>query len=493
MGFGLLLLASVGTENEYFNLNPSITFFKSIYRNNINISNEILPQYFKSSPNFGRRLSAKIAKNSDMIKDITIFFELPDIQPSQHSSLPDNIKKFAWCDKIGFAMIKYVDLEIGGILISRHYGDWLNIAYETQYSNDEGWDKNVGRNVTILTDYSNGKASYKLYIPLSFFFNEADIDIGFPLIAISKQDIEIHVELNDFDTCYKQTPTNYFEINSYICLYQKDEIIRQNVDGAKSAGVFVYFDIYTKRVYYNKLFNDFQIPITSSTKYNILGDKSGFYCQPAINTIVVTDEDYFPTSYPALKDAYILVNYVYLDSEERWYFENNELQYVIPLVSNVLTKDVTSINTNYNLKLVNPHKVLYWRAQLNSNLDINDNFNYTSLPYTESEEPLIQTNKLLINSIARTEIYNNEYYDHLQPYINNLYSTQGIYMFSFGFNPLDYTPQGTMNFSRVDDAIIQMQLNKLVNYTNNINIKAYGIYYNLLVIKNGNSSMKFYL
>ena len=66
-------------------------------------------------------------------------------------------------------------------------------------------------------------------------------------------------------------------------------------------------------------------------------------------------------------------------------------------------------------------------------------------------------------------------------------------MFSFGFNPLDYNPQGTMNFSMVDDAIIQLNLNKLVNYTNSINVRAYGIYYNILVIKHGNSSMKFYL
>ncbi len=50
-----------------------------------------------------------------------------------------------------------------------------------------------------------------------------------------------------------------------------------------------------------------------------------------------------------------------------------------------------------------------------------------------------------------------------------------------------------MNFSMVDNSIIQMNLNKLVNYTNNINVRAYGIYYNILVIKNGNSSMKFYL
>jgi hypothetical protein len=286
-----------------------------------------------------------------MIKDITVYFELPDIQSSFHSTLPDDTKKFAWANKIGFAMIKYIDLEIGGVLISRHYGDWLNIQYETKWNDDEGWNKNIGNNVKLLIDYSSGKSSYKLYIPLSFFFNE----IGFPLISISKQDIEIHVELNDFTQCYKQTPTHYFQIDSYICLYKKDELILQNVDGTKSGGNFVYFDINTKRVYYNKLFNDFLIPTNTNNniKYNIIGQTSGFYTQPKIGTIIIKDEDYFPSAYPALKDAYILVNYIYLDSDERWYFLNNELQYVVPLVSNVLEKDITGVNSNYNLNFQN--------------------------------------------------------------------------------------------------------------------------------------------
>ena len=492
-GLGKVILVSVGKENVYFNYSPSITYFKKVYKECcINISNEILPQYFKSSPNFGRRLSTKIAKNSDLIKDITVYFELPDIQSSQHSSLPTNTKKFAWTNKIAFAMIKYIDIEIGGILVSRHYGDWLNIQYELTKSNNEGWDNNIGKNVKVLTDYTNGKASYKLYVPLSFFFNN-EVDIGFPLISISKQEIEIHVELNDFDQCYKETPTHYFEIDDYICLFIKDEIIKQNVDGVKSGGQFVYFDINTKRVYYNKLYNDFLVNSTSNTKYNITGEQSGFSVQPTINSIVVSDENYFPSAYPALKDAYVLVNYVYLDDNERFYFMNKELEYVVPLVSNVLDKTITSINSNYMLKLVNPHKILYWRAQLNSNLEINDVFNYSSLPLTDNEEPLIQSNKLLINSIARNEVYNNEFYEKLQPYLNSTYSTKNIYMFSFGFNPLEYNPSGTMNFSMIDESVIQMNLNKVVNYTNSINVRAYGIYYNIMVIKNGNSSMKYYL
>jgi hypothetical protein len=66
-------------------------------------------------------------------------------------------------------------------------------------------------------------------------------------------------------------------------------------------------------------------------------------------------------------------------------------------------------------------------------------------------------------------------------------------MFSFGFKPLEFNPHGTMNFSMVDDSTIQMTLNNLVNYNNSINVRAYGLYYNILIIKNGNCAMKFYL
>ena len=37
----------------------------------------------------------------------------------------------------------------------------------------------------------------------------------------------------------------------------------------------------------------------------------------------------------------------------------------------------------------------------------------------------------------------------------------------------------------------QLNLNKIVNFQNIINIKAYGIYFNIFVIDNGNSAMKY--
>ena len=486
MGLGLLLLASIGKENTIVNTPPDITFFKKVYKNTSNISNEYLPQYFKSLANFGKRLTINISNNADMLQEMSLFFELPDIPQSTHSSLPDGIKKFAWANNIELTMIKYIDIEIGGILISRHYGDWLNIYNQLNVQPE----KKNGLGTSKLSVYTNGKSSYKLHVPLSFFFNISP-HYALPLLALAKQEIKLHLELNNFSMCYNESPTHYFTINSYVCLFQTDEIIRQSVINSKSAGVFVYFDINTKRVYYNLLYGTFAIPTRNTLgSYNIVGDTSGY---SAIPISVIKDESYFNTSIPPLKDSYLLANYIYLDMNERWFFLNNKLEYIIPIVLNVLDKDITSINANYKLQLNNPHQVLIWRLLLNSNKNINDYFNYSSYPITLNEEPLVLSNTLVINSIKRCELANYQYYTFVQNYINKYMSNNNIYQYSFGVEPSGIKPDGTFNFSMIDDSYIQLNLNKIVNYQNTVNIKAYGIYFNVFVIDNGNSSMKYYI
>ena len=258
MGLGLKLLESAGIENNIINVNPTITFFKKVYKFHSNISNEILPQYFKSSPNFGKRLTINIGTNADIMGNMTLYFELPEIPASNHSTLPSGIKKFAWAKNINLALINYIDLEIGGILISRVYNDWLYIDNLITTATTQ-----IINNLDHLSDYTDGKNSHNVYIPLNFFFNNYT-DLSLPLIALSKQDIKINIELNNLSMCYNESPNYYFEIDTYICLFQENEIIRKNVNNNKSGGVFVYFDINTKRVSYDLLYNEFMIPTTSN-------------------------------------------------------------------------------------------------------------------------------------------------------------------------------------------------------------------------------------
>jgi hypothetical protein len=493
MGLGLLKLVAIGKENIILNKEPQITFFKKNIKK-INIfSNENIPQYFKSIPTFGRRMTLNISKIGDLINDITLFVELQEIPPSNHSSLPDNVKQFAWVNKIGLQLIKYIDIEIDGILIERHYNDFLNIYYETELINNNDLDKVIGNKVKVLTEYSNGKKNYKLYIPLRFFFN-LDKFLALPIISLSKQDIKIHLEMNSFNKCYKETPTHYFEISENICLFQKDELIEQSIDGIKVIAKFKHFDNLKKRVYYEYIYNTFTIPNEtnkSNTKYNITGRTSNYKINPKYDSIIVKDESYFYTGEPPLKDAHVIVNYIFLDAEEKFYFQNTNHTYIVPMVQNILDKDITSVNNHYKLNLTNPHKILFWRALLDSNKIINDNFNYTSLPLTENKESLINKVKLYINSIPRIDIDNYEFYTYLNNYVNKFKSNNDIYSFTFCDNPKSNIPNGTFNFSRIDDAYLQLNLNKLVSFQNPINVRLYGIYFNILVIENGTSSLKF--
>ena len=66
MGIGLLLLVSVGKENIYLSSQPEITFFKVAYKRYTNFSIETIAQYFKSTSDFGRRVTVNLSKNADL-------------------------------------------------------------------------------------------------------------------------------------------------------------------------------------------------------------------------------------------------------------------------------------------------------------------------------------------------------------------------------------------------------------------------------------------
>lgn len=490
MGLGKLLLESSGKNSIITTEDVNITFFyKKVTNMDSYISTETIPQYFKSTPTFGRRVTVNLSKQGDMIKDITLFIELPELPTSKHTILPSGIKKIAWVKKIALAMIKYIDLEIGGRIINRHYNDWLNIEYEF-YSNQKGFYYMIGDDIDIINTFTNGKESFKLYLPLKFFFN-IEPDMAFPILSIQKQDIKIHIEFNSFNNCIRESPSHYFEINENICLFKKDELIRQNVDGKLAIGRFVFFDVNNKRVYYEKIYNDFAVPTSINNKYKVIGDNTLYSVSIKLSSPIVKDETYIYNNIPSIKDSYLLVNYLYLGNNERWYFQNNKLRYIVPLVNTVLEKNLININNNYKLTLSQPTKLLVWRVMLNSNIDVKDYFNFSSYPILENDEPLVLTNKLFINSLNVCEVDNYEFYSYLQNYLNNFNNSKFIYQYPFGLKVKENKEYGSLNFSKIDDAYLQLNLNKIVNYQNSFNIKAYSIYYNIYEISNGTSAFKF--
>jgi hypothetical protein len=213
----------------------------------------------------------------------------------------------------------------------------------------------------------------------------------------------------------------------------------------------------------------------------------------------------------------LLVNYIYLDTDERRRFSQVSHEYLIEQVqylgSNYITSDssVHTINLNFN----HPVKVIHWVIQNktylenNSKESINDNneydsgnqkLRYSSLAKINGNYDTFKTGKIQLNGHDRMSEKEADYFRLVQ---NNKHmagaSDKYIYTYSFALNPSEHQPSGTCNFSRVDSAKLFLTFdtkkessnvnNNSVKYkgqlADDVITKVYAVNYNVFRIMSG--------
>ena len=154
MGGGLMQLVAYGAQDIYLTGNPQITFFKVVYRRHTNFSMESIEQTFNGTPDFNRKVVCTISRNGDLIHRVYLQVELPSVQAADDSY-------FRWVNWVGHALIKNVEVEIGGQRIDKHYGDWLHIWNElTQTAGKQrGYASMVGNVDRLFRPVSHGSGS----------------------------------------------------------------------------------------------------------------------------------------------------------------------------------------------------------------------------------------------------------------------------------------------------------------------------------------------
>ena len=79
MGLGSLYLIAKGRDDLYIVQDPDITYFKLVYKKHTNFSIESIDQYFKTIPDFGRKVTLNVSKNADLMGNIYLKVILPSI------------------------------------------------------------------------------------------------------------------------------------------------------------------------------------------------------------------------------------------------------------------------------------------------------------------------------------------------------------------------------------------------------------------------------
>ena len=100
------------SQDIYLTGNPQITFFKIAYRRHTNFSLESIEQVFNGSGDFGKKVTATISRNGDLISRVYLRVELPTVKVPKTAGGKEF--GFRWLNWIGHILIKNVEIEIGG-------------------------------------------------------------------------------------------------------------------------------------------------------------------------------------------------------------------------------------------------------------------------------------------------------------------------------------------------------------------------------------------
>ena len=192
MGGGLLQLVAYGAQDAYITGNPHITFWKVLFKRHTNFAMEAFRVNFTGAPHYGQRLVATVNRNADLIFKTYVQVTLPDTSGVNVQWTGDDQRR------IGYGLLKKIELEVGGQIIDTHYGEWLFLweNLTSTYDNSVKLDAMLGGNLggSITTSTSCGGRPGVLYIPLQFWFCR-NPGLALPLIALQYHEVRFNIYL----------------------------------------------------------------------------------------------------------------------------------------------------------------------------------------------------------------------------------------------------------------------------------------------------------
>jgi len=391
-------LVAYGAQDIYLTGNPQITFFKVVYRRHTNFAVESIEQTINGSVGSGSKVSVTVARNGDLLS--RMYIQLTGNNASN--------------DHKGFDAIDYVEVEVGGQVIDKHYGCWMKIWCDLTHDGDKKAMLNtmLCGGSTCGCGGATGGAGTLQTIPLQFWFCR-NPGLALPLIALQYHEVKLNI------------------------------------------------------------------------KFCTIGSTAS---------------------------AEVWCDYIFLDTDERRRFAQVSHEY---LIEQVQYNNGAAIDSAINLRFNHPVKEIVWQAVANGTgccgakvgqaeccdvvlqLNGHDRFRKRSGDYfcdtQRYEHHTGAPSSAALNTVAMgaVTIANPPTQANVNAVIAALTSAKTnpcvdagtVYCYSFALKPEEHQPSGTCNFSRIDNAV--MQVTQTTSATLADKIDVYAVNYNVLRIMSG--------
>lgn len=203
MANALIQLAACGQQDVFLTDDPHFTFWKSMYKNHSNFSIESIAQTLIGVADFGNKISCTISKHGDLMWRTYIEVSIPSLE-----TLTDDNYMNTYSNRLGFCLLKEVELRIGGKMIDCHYSTWMHIWTELTHniSMKSLLDKMVGNKGIDGLNGSNNNPGI-LIVPLLFSYC-MNPGLAIPLVSLEFHDVEIIITFETFNNCISDLNVN---------------------------------------------------------------------------------------------------------------------------------------------------------------------------------------------------------------------------------------------------------------------------------------------
>lgn len=157
----------------------------------------------------------------------------------------------------------------------------------------------------------------------------------------------------------------------------------------------------------------------------------------------------------ALSNMVLVVEYVFLENNERNYFARGSHKYMISQLQYLGMQSIVAAQTvqSFTVTFNHPVQELIWvfRTQLNGTTN-NEYFDFSGNEAAPFEGDHFLTNVLLLNSSERYAARDPLYFRQVTPKrCHSRIPNKHIYVYSFALHPEQIDPSGSINFSRIDN------------------------------------------
>jgi hypothetical protein len=532
MGGALMQLVAYGAQDVFLTGSPEITYWKVSYRRHTNFAMESIEQTFNGQADFGRRVSCTISRNGDLAYRTYVQVTLPEINQGMGDSVYAR-----WLDFPGEQLISQVEVEIGGQRIDRQYGDWMHIWNQLTLSSEQqrGYYKMIGHTtqLTYITDPGfapingpcaatggigqvcaprNALPETTLYIPLLFWFCR-NPGLALPLVALQYHEVKINIDFRPIGECLwavksltattlSQAVTTAYQQSLVAASIYVDFIFLDTDERRKMASNPHEYLIeqlqYTGDESVGSSSNKIKVNFNHPCKeliWVVQPDANVDYCSSleagqTLFKVLGSQSFNYTDAIDSLPPAIHVFGGQAETSGANAFISGGVFQ-MAGALDGLVTSNATLGGANNAGWEGADHVFDAVAGSSNNGSYVSDAGTFvlaeTALDmHCWGENPVV-TAKLQLNGQDRISEREGSYFDVVQPFQHHTRAPDtGINVYSFALRPEEHNPSGTCNFSRIDNATLQLVLSSgAVAGVSTAKVRVYAYSYNVLRVMAG--------